>query len=252
MLFDPGNGSSSEDCVSADKISQVVGDPRVTAATILSCLLSIAGSVLIIATFLIWKDIRRSSARWILLWLAVADMFGAASYLGAGIRDVVRFSNNETIDDFDDVLCDIQAFATTYFPVVSFFWTAYLAVYFVVNLVLRKHSWGFGLQLVFHLTAWCIPLVVLTFAAAYGLLGNGSGSGTGGWCWVTDSFIGYSDPSNHSHSVTKYFLIELVTGKFWEILSYFVVVLCYFLIVIVNRCEVKKVGLVIQKNMYTS
>ena len=40
-------------------------------ATIVSSFLSIIGSLLIIATFVMWKDVRRSIARQILLFLAI-------------------------------------------------------------------------------------------------------------------------------------------------------------------------------------
>lgn len=217
-----------------------------TAATIISSSLSIAGSVLIIITFLVWKDVRRSTARLILVWLAVADLFGAAGYLTAGIGTITFPSNSSNSSEYS-LFCTIQSFTTTYFPVVSFFWTAYLAVYFVVNLVLRKHNWGCGLQLVFHLSAWSIPLIVLSFTTYFGLMGPGHHSGTAGWCWVTDSIINYTSQLDHKRTVTEYFMLELVTGKLWEILSYFVVALCYMLIFFFNRCKFQKVSSLIRR-----
>ena len=103
------------------------------AIAIVSSSLSIFGSLLIIATYLAWKDVRKSTARAIVFFLALADFGAATGYL---VSSVVFFasSNKELSRRF----CYPAGFWTTYFPMTSYFWTAYLAVYYVLVLVFKK------------------------------------------------------------------------------------------------------------------
>ena len=53
--------------------------------TIISSVLSLLGSLLIILTFVLWKDVRKSTPRVIVLFLGIADIGTAAGYFGAAI-----------------------------------------------------------------------------------------------------------------------------------------------------------------------
>lgn len=212
--------------------------------TIVSSTLSIAGSILIIFTFAMWKDVRKSIARKILLFLAIADLFGALGYFCGAIVYLFLPTNR--------TMCRIQSFWTTYFPVASFFWTAYLAIYFAVALVLKKPNWTSKLMIPFHLTAWLIPLVICVPLVGVGWLGpnptNVNSTAiyrsqvAGGWCFVSSMIFEKTNSTDEFDFWIKiYFLVEAVSGKMWEMLAYVVVIVCYCLIVCSNRCKCCKV-----------
>ena len=216
-------------------------------ATLVSSVLSIFGSLLIILTFILWKDVRRSTARRILLFLAIADFFTAVGYLFSSSVALAKTYQNSTWIG----ICKFEGFWNTYFPVVSFFWTTYLAVYFFVALVLKKPYWSGKLMIPFHLTAWLIPLVICTTFLSLGWLGtekslvnNNNATNesefsqvSGSWCFVSPIFY-QNQPSElkFKQGVIKYLIIEGVSGKFWEIISYVVVIVCYTVIVCHNHC----------------
>ena len=219
--------------------------------TISSSFLSIFGSMLIILTFVMWRDVRRSLARQILLFLAIADLLGAAAYFFGGILQYFIKSEKQL-----DLLCRVGSFWTTYFPVVSFFWTTYLAIYFAVALVLKRPNWTSKLMIPFHLTAWLIPLAICIGFVAIGWLGPNQSDGpcsTGlnqslsqdaaGWCFVSSKiFEGHLLNSSFEMNLVNYFLVEAASGKMWELLAYSIVITCYVLIVIFNRCRWCKVN----------
>ena len=214
-------------------------------ATIVSSFLSIVGSMLIIVTFVMWKDVRRSTARQILLFLAIADLMGAVGYFAGGLAFYMQPS-----EEANRLICSVGSFWTTYFPVVSFFWTTYLAIYFAVALVLKRPNWTTKLMILYHLTAWLIPLAICIGFIVEGWLGPGprdspcSYNATGvasqvaaGWCFVSSTIIhGNITNNTFQENMKFYFIIEAFAGKGWEIISYFVVVVCYVLIVVFNRC----------------
>ena len=198
---------------------------KTTAIIILtSSSVSIIGSLLIILTFVIWKDIRRSTARVILLFLAIADFGGATGYLMAGIKDVTgNGSHNQTF-------CVVQSFISIYFPVASFFWTMCLAIYFVIALVFHKPKLGCWLLVTFNILAWGVPGITCSVAAGMKLLGEGNTT-SAYWCFIEEA----------DHNYTLYILTEALVAKMWEILSYIVVLSCYVVIFVVNRCKFQQV-----------
>ena len=145
-------------------------------------------------------------------------------------------SSNETRPDIPNIPCTIQSFWTTSFVLSSFFWTSYLAVYFVVTLVLKKVHWSKKMMAFFLLTAWSIPFVICIAAVSTRWLGPSKYSTAGPWCWISDQNL----QTNHSQ-LHMYFVMEAITGKFWEILTYVIVLTSTSLIVLCNRCRWQKV-----------
>ena len=208
----------------------------------MSSLLSIFGSSLIIITFCLWKDLRRSMARIIVFLLALADLGTGLSYLVASVGFfVISKIDNSTTPNYSykhsERFCQVQSFLTTFFPVASFFWTAYLAIYFVVALVLRKTRWSMKLLVIFNITAWGIPFVICVITVSLGILGSSTSRSSAGWCFVALSGIG------HIHYDYKTYLgLEALCGKGWELLFYVIVIVCYSVIICVNRCKFQKVS----------
>ena len=209
--------------------------------TLLSSSLSIFGSCLIILTFILWKDVRKSTARIILLFLAIADLGTGISFFTSSVGYITYFyGTQQQLDNSSSYgnFCTTMSFFTTFFPVSSFFWTAYLALYFVIALVLKKPRWSKRLVIIYNLTAWTIPFVICVVAISLGILGQSGSRTSGSWCFV--EYNGTGKYNNYSYRT--YLLLEAVCGKGWELLFYAVVIFCYSTIYCVNRkcCRINR------------
>lgn len=194
------------------------------ALTAVSSIASVIGSLLIICTFLCWKDLR-TIARMILVFLAIADLFTGIGYLfGSAIYIHYYYIHTDICpEDPDDMtnssvyypkinsttyqhLCIAQSFLTTLMPMASFFWTANLAIYLFFSVALRKMDFARTFMIVFHVTAWGIPLVTCVAIVSKSYFGPSSVT-SGGWCWIK---------YNSNDDKTVFYVIETMAGKGWE------------------------------------
>lgn len=147
-------------------------------------ILSIAGSLLIIFSYLLFKDIR-TKARLILFHLSVTDLgVGMANFIG----DVVDFDRfyvtNETLTKpttATDVLCKAQAFCALFFTISSIFWTCTLAVYMYLLIVEKGVPfvrYYFRIACIF---CYSMPLVITLWLLITRRLGY-SPYTSSGWC----------------------------------------------------------------------
>lgn len=206
-------------CAYYDNVSKQYKDsisvgPAVT--TIFSSFFSLLGSLLIIITFVAFKEVR-TVGRAILVFLAFADFFTALGYMfGAGVYLHYRPKlENEPPNGSYITLCKVQSFVTTFFPISSFLWTTNLAVYFFVAIVLRKVQVAKKMIVVFHIMAWGIPLLICIPAVATNTLGPAESRSSASWCWVA------FDP-HQPDKLVQFYVMEVVCGKFWEIMTYLV------------------------------
>ena len=220
----------SNNCFAGDHTAtgaEIVGTIYVT---MISSLCSIFGSSLIIVTFIIWPDLR-TTARAILVFLAIADFLTAAGYLFASILFLNSYYTHSFVSP---PLCTFQSFITTTFPISSFLWTANLAIYLFVSITLQKVKLARRLMLFFHITAWGIPLLLCIPGAATRTLGDPNISsllpeqGSVAWCWVSfDNRYENITVSEARDRLTNLHVLELVFGKFWEISVFFLaIVIC--------------------------
>ena len=204
--------------------------------TLISSCLSIFGSCLIILTFILWKDVRKSIARIILLFLAIADLCTGMSYLvsSAGFIAYHVQTQNDSNASFNyPIFCTATSFFTTFFPVSSFFWTTNLAVYFFIILVLKKPRWSRKLLIFFNLTAWPIPFIICVTTASFGILGavaGGDHRNTAGWC-----FVSLNGTNSYHYDYTTYLLWEALCAKGWELLFFSIVIISYSAIFFVHK-----------------
>ena len=220
---------ANDSCVNTTDI------PRHTAiTTILSSVASMVGSFLIIFTFLLWKDVR-TVARAILVFLAIADFLTASGYL---FGSIVFLSFNNTIENCPSTaedllsyrrLCIAQSFITTVFPISSFLWTTHLAIYLFVTIVLHKIKLAKKLFVIFHLTAWGIPLLVCLPAAITEHLGPSDHYTSTVWCFVkfNGTLSANATDGEISSKLADFYGFELLCGKFWEIMAYIVALTLY-------------------------
>ena len=209
--------------------------------TIASSSASILGCSLIILTYLMWRDIR-TVARTIVVFLAVADLLTAMGYLFGAIV-FIHFQPDTNITSMYQRLCEAQSFITTVFPISSFLWTAHLAIYLFMTIVLQKNQLAKKLGIFFHLTAWGIPLLACIPALIADQLGNGSSRTSITWCFVRYNSTYPGSQAEYRQRLAKYYGFELLCGKFWEILTYVIALVLYVTVKISIYRQVSKINL---------
>ena len=184
--------------------------------TIVSCSFSCLGSALIIITYFMLKDMRTGSQKIITL-LAIADLISAIGYILGSANFIHHYHSKTGCDNFKK-LCKAQATITSWSSLVSFWWTVILALYFFLIIVFKRVQVASKLMVVYNFVAWGSPLLVVIPLLCFNQLGY-SHYAASNWCFVKSS-----------NSSKVFISLVLVAGKFWEILSYFVVGFLYVLI----------------------
>jgi hypothetical protein len=179
--------------------------------------LSAFGSVAIIVTYFLWRDLQTTTRR-ILVYISIGDFFATYPSL------VIFWTKDYVEDGFP---CKFQSFVTSTAIMWSFFWTTSLAIYLYIALVKKRHDISEKLMLSFHVVNWCLPTFLVAAAWYKSQLGYTKNRATAGWCWILTG-------NNHGKAV----IWMLVCGKFWEIISYFVNGFLYFFITLTIKNEV--------------
>lgn len=161
----------------------------------ITCILSIAGSSLIILTYFCFKDIR-TLARHILVCLSIADFIVATANLigllfyykrfvpAHGERGHENHTANSTHNHIPAHWCEVQAAFTVYGTQSSILWTIAVAAYMFVLIVLpKKRHWGNRLLLFFHVVCWGVPFILTLWLGIDGFLGF-EHSATPGFCAI--------------------------------------------------------------------
>lgn len=195
-----------------------------TIITTVSTSLSILGCIVIFLAHKFWTDIR-SNSRNILVYITIADLFTALGYLfglQSGWKDA----------------CVFQSFVTTASSMMSFFWTCCMALYLYAVSIKVNTELGRRVIFLFHCIAWAVPLLLTLVALLAHKLGK-SCVATVRWCWIKEDHCF----DNLTASTPKYESVMwmLVTGKFWEILSYIFILAVYARIFIYVRQQRKMV-----------
>ena len=181
--------------------------------TIISTSLSICGCFVIFTAHVFWKDIR-STSRKILFFITIADLSTAVGYLS--------FRENSW-----SYSCKFQSFVTTTSSMISFFWTSCMALYLYAVSIKANSDLGKRIIFVFHCISWPVPLLISLVALLAHKLGEGCHyTGTADWCWIEESCVS----SNETRTTSQHYNTVawmLLTGKFWEIISYIVIVFVY-------------------------
>lgn len=179
-----------------------------------TAILSMLGTIFIIVTYAKWVTIQTSSRR-ILLYISVSDFFLAlGNFVGIFIKC--------------EIVCLVQSIVVTFSSLSSFFWTVFMAVYLYYGCSRKKVISRQALFCVFYILGWGVPFVITALAAVMAKLGYNADIVTSGWCWVSVEM-----------SWNEMIIWMLVTGKFWEILAYFIITVLYILIKKAVRRQVR-------------
>ena len=180
--------------------------------------LSAFGSVAIIVTYFLWRDLQTTTRR-ILVYISIGDFF--ATYPSLVIFWTRQYEHN-------NFSCKLQSFVTSTAIMWSFFWTTSLAIYLYVALVRKRHDISEKLMLIFHVVNWGLPTILAGAALYEGQLGTTDSKSTAGWCWIRIE----------SGKNCKAVIWMLISGKFWEIISYFINGALYYCIIRTIKKEV--------------
>lgn len=188
--------------------------------TTITSILSFFGTLFIIVSYFVWKDIRSKSRR-ILVYISIADFCTAVATVAATASFWLTGSETKQV-------CFIQSIIGTLSVLCSFFWTAFMAVYLYLNVCKKTSRLANRLLYFFHMCGWGVPVVIVSIGASTNKLGNNGDQVTSGWCWVNKTL-----PWNEQ------VLWMFLAGKLWEIMACLVIVLLYGLL---KRSMAKKVS----------
>ena len=133
----------------------------------LSCL----GSILIVFTYCVLRDMR-TGAQTLIALLAIADFFAAFSYIIGSTNFIVAFdSKDNTRCAIFTSVCEVQSFITTWSTMSSYCWTCILAFYFFLILVYQKGKFATRLIPLHNVIAWLGPLCIIGPMLVFGKLG---------------------------------------------------------------------------------
>lgn len=180
-----------------------------------------------------WKDIRTGS-RSVVTFLAIADFFTAFGYIIGSVNYVIHLgkpAGSPGCSQFSTI-CTIQSFITSWSSLSSFLWTVALALYLYCTIVRNKVVLATKLIPYFHVVCWGAPILICLPLLIAGKLGY-SPYAAATWCYITQRV----SPVEHGLKMDTVIWLFL-GGKFWEILSYFLVVGLYIAIKLQVRKQV--------------
>ena len=159
------------------------------------CILSMAGSLAIILTYVFVKDIR-SKARELLVHISLMDFtYTTANLIGLSLpyhEYLPKTANvSETNHEIYWHVCQVQAFFAVYGTIGSVLWTLGLAVYLYYRIVSRDADVTKRLVKVLYVVCYVLPL----YSSLWLLLDHGVGysyyaTSGAGWCFVSDDVAG--------------------------------------------------------------
>ena len=188
---------------------------------ILSSSMSCCGAVLIVLVFLSFRDLR-TGAQKIITLLAIADFISAIGYLTGSVNFLIHFDE----DDYQKckqfgIICEVQASITSLSSLCSFYWTFILAFYFYLEFVYNRKPLALRLFPLYCIIAWGTPFLVIVPLIGLRKLGYAPYA-TANWCFVKEIRYDISLLDDY-----KSIILIFLAGKFWEILTYFGVIIMY-------------------------
>ncbi|XP_062566879.1 G-protein coupled receptor 157-like [Saccostrea cucullata] len=206
-------------------------DATLAAITLISASLSITGGFALLLTYFKIPEFQ-TSVRKLLVFLTIADIFTASGYIIGTVHFLLLDSQHR---NKTDTLCEVQSFITTFSSLSSFAWTSIIAVHlYLLIRTQRDFRRKRFLKIMYHFSGWAIPAIICIPVLAEDKLGrdhNGKKAGTGLWCWIK-----IDDAEIHTQEI----VLMLMTGKFWELLTYVLSFSIYMMLKINTYIERQK------------
>jgi len=139
---------------------------------VVTCCLSIVGSLFIIVAFALFKDFQHSQSRRLLVILSFCDFVTAIAYLMTPADKAQQ-----------PVLCHIQSAINIFGNQASFLWTDFIALFVFLS---RRNGVKEASRYIplFHAISWGLPAISVIIVGAKDMWGYDSGFATADWCWI--------------------------------------------------------------------
>ena len=201
--------------------------PSIRGVVGVTCILSMAGALLIILSYVLIREIR-TTTRKILLHLSAMDFMATAGHsIGVFVNfdQYLVYNNNISAQHHASVenVCKAQAFFSMYGTISSILWTNCMAVYiYLYVLQLPKVAWS---MYAFYILNYGLPLLASLWFLLTGKLGYSPYSGSG-WCSIIDYNIATGE---------RYPLVTIFANDMWIYLTVIVVPLIYVSLKVSNN-----------------
>jgi len=184
--------------------------------------LSMLGALLIIITFVAFRDVR-TPLRKIIVFLSIADFVEAFGNLFGLMMPPVAPPDV-------DWPCRLQSFLTSSSALSSFLWSVIVAYYLYMALVKGNPEVVERQLLLVHVVCWGFPLTLNGVLLYMKKLGNSRDAMTAGWCWI---HVKANSIEEQRRELITWMLVD---GKLVEISCYFIVMILYSAV----RFEIRK------------
>ena len=160
--------------------------------TIVVCLLSVIGSLLIVLSFCCSRELRTKLRSYVLFISLMDIMYSSANLVGASI-DFGRYLNKTRLGEWRfnppptwDAVCVAQGAFAVYGTLASVLWTVCMAVYLYFGVLCylkeRYERMLHGIYYSSHLISWLLPLYIIAWALGMGQIAYTPWGSFGGWC----------------------------------------------------------------------
>jgi len=136
--------------------------------------ISIAGALLSLITFCMFKDIRTYPIK-LICYLCVCIIIGYTAFIAADKGEIPK----------NHGACIACAVFVHYFLVANFCWTFCIAFNFY-QMIVRRNRESQLLEKWYHLFSWGLPMGLMIGVAASSNYGPVGGRGSDATCWITD------------------------------------------------------------------
>ena len=231
----PGPFCSQEGCSASGNLTCLDIGLAPSYLCIVSSVFSCLGSLLVLLSYCRLPDAEnaRTGAMKIISMLAVADLFGALGYMMGSINFLSHYdthTNSSSCGAVFERVCEVQSFIITWSSLCSYVWTCILALYFFLLARMseqtKQQRFANRMLLLYNLLAWLTPLVIVVPLLLGRQLGY-SHYAESDWCFIKSSVRNHSGHHGGLQSDPLHVFLILLASKFWEILSYIVVVVLY-------------------------
>lgn len=176
---------------------------------IVSDSLSIVASIVIIAIYIAWKDIRVNTSQAIVTFIAISDFCTAAAYLGGSINLLSSDFSHHVLDsescDTFKIICAVESYIVTCATMSSYFWTMILAFHLYLIIVLNRSQLARKLLPAYHIVAWGLPTLNAFPLLCFNKL-SFAPFVTGVWCYIE---IYHASPPYTKNDIVSSVLVEL-------------------------------------------
>lgn len=190
-----------------------------------SSVFACAGCFLLVGIYVVFKDLRKSTAQNIIAQLALADLANAIGIIIGAINFLLHFNSKEKdgskgCQTFDTV-CILQSYITQWARVTSYIWTSLLAVFLTLRYTCSDRATNMSVKMMplFTVESWIFPLLYLIPMLSSRKLGY-SRYGASNWCYIKDNDYGNSLKTKQETTILMIFADWL-----WQILSMLVVII---------------------------